>query len=119
MSTFQTISQMNTPDQIDERSHKSFCDKAIETCYTKVSTGSNPYMNYMGDEWGGTFEIWKHEFDNMFQVWTDRTSTHYHFWNITTWQEAYTIATAVISGKKFTRNETTKFAIHPNWSEKK
>ena len=61
MSTFQTISQMNTPDQIDERSHKSFSDKATETCYTKVSTGSNPYMNYMGDEWGGTFEIWKHE----------------------------------------------------------
>ena len=117
MSTFQTISQMNTPDQIDERSHKSFCEKAIETCYTKVSTGSNPYMNYMGDEWGGTFEIWKHEFDNMFQVWTDRTSTRYHFWNITTWQEAYTIATAVISGKKFTRSETTKFVIHPNWNE--
>ena len=118
MSTFQTISQMNTPDQIDERSDDWFNNKAIETCYTKVSTGSNPYMNYMGDEWGGTFEIWKHEFDNMYQVWTDRTSTKYHFWNITTWQEAYAIATSVISGKNFTRSETTKFVIHPNWSEK-
>ena len=65
MTTIQTISQMNTPDSIDERSYDTFSDKANEACYTKVSTGSNPYMHYMGDEWGGEFEIWKHEFDNM------------------------------------------------------
>ena len=118
MTTIQTVSEMNTPDAINETGHEYFEQLMEQHEYTKVSTGSNPYMHYMGDEWGGTFEIWKHETDNMYQVWTDRGSTRYHFYQITSWAEAYNIATAVICGKKFTRNENTKFVFHPDLSKR-
>ena len=79
-----------------------------------ISDGANPHIEYKGEKWGGEFQVWKKNGEETYQVFaTDRTKTNFRFWNITTWKEAYTLATSIISGRSYTQSSTTDYSLTP------
>ena len=78
-----------------------------------VFDGSNPIIDYDGEEWGGDFQVWKENHKDIYQVFarTFRSRTHYHFWNVTTREEAFNLATDIISGRSWKRSDETDFTL--------
>ncbi len=82
-----------------------------------IFAGANPIIDWEGEEWGGEFQVWKENYKDVYQVFarTFRSQTHYHFWNITTREEAFTIATDIVSGRAINQSQTTEYSLTPTF----
>ena len=89
----------------------------IFTDHMMVFDGANPIIDWEGEEWGGDFQVWKENHKDVYQVFarTFRSHTHYHFWNITTREEAFTIATDIVSGRAINQSQTTEYSLTPTF----
>ena len=78
-----------------------------------VFDGANPVIDFEGEEWGGDFQVWKENHKDVYQVFarTFRSRTRYHFWNILTREEAFTMASDIVSGRAINQSETTEYSL--------
>ena len=82
-----------------------------------VFDGANPILDWEGEEWGGDFQVWKENHKDVYQVFarTFRSQTHYHFWNITTREEAFTLASDIVSGRAYIIADNTDYSLTPTF----
>ena len=97
--------------------HTKELTHTITDDHMMIFDGANPIIDWEGEEWGGEFQVWKENHKDVYQVFARpfRSRPHYHFWNVTTRKEAFTLATDIVRGKSIIQSQTTEYSLTPTF----